>query len=704
MIFKNKEAYNKILLVVAILLCFVFISIVEQPLGLYQQILFSIIICISVFLINFFKGRIITLILMGIGVLISSRYLWWRYSSSVILDEVPDSFFSVTLLVAETYAWLVLLLGYFQVCFPLNRECIPLPDNKEEWPNVDILIPTYNEPLTVVKNTVYGALALDWPKDKLHVWILDDGARQEFRRFADESGIHYVARETHEHAKAGNINNALKIANGEFVAIFDCDHIPSVSFLTKTMGWFIADEKLSMLQTPHHFFSPDPFERNLGQFRQKPNEGHLFYGLIQNGTDTWNASFFCGSCAIIRRSALDEVGGIAVETVTEDAHTSLRLHRAGYSSAYLRYPLAAGLATETLSAHIGQRIRWARGMIQILRIDNPLLGKGLTLSQRLCYLSSMMHFLSGVPRLIFLCAPLCPIFFSVNLIDASIADIMSYVLPYLFVIVLTNSRIQGKYRHSFWNEIYEMVLAWYITLPTLVALLAPAKGRFNVTAKGGLIKNKFVDWRISYPYLIFAILNLLGLIMGIVNFYNLQGHIAILNLFCLVWLLYNTIIIGATLAVSIEQKQVRFSPRIDVSFKGVIQLTDGRNYPCSVLDFSEGGLGVIIDNISDLKDFDKTQQLSLHLDDGYGKCDIPVQIVHAYNNKIGLKIMPMSHEQSINYVRATFSRDSIWQEWNDKISQDNILKSFFEISFISLKGYYNMIFYILQNIKGRSKG
>lgn len=132
--------------------------------------------------------------------------------------------------------------------------------------------------------------------------------------------------------------------------------------------------------------------------------------MIQNGTDTWNASFFCGSCAVIRRKPLDEIGGIAVETVTEDAHTSLRLHRLGYSSAYLRYPLAAGLATETLSAHIGQRIRWARGMIQILRIDNPLLGKGLQLSQRLCYLSSMMHFLSGVPRLIFLCAPLCPIF------------------------------------------------------------------------------------------------------------------------------------------------------------------------------------------------------------------------------------------------------------------------------------------------------
>lgn len=244
-----------------------------------------------------------------------------------------------------------------------------------------------------------------------------------------------------------------------------------------------------------------------------------------------------------------------------------------------------------------------------------------------------------------------------------------------------------------------MVLAWYITLPTLVALLAPAKGRFNVTAKGGLIKNKFVDWRISYPYLIFAILNLIGLIIGVINIYRLQGHLVILNLFCLIWLIYNTIIIGATLAVSIEQKQVRFSPRIDVSFKGVIKLADGRCYPCSVIDFSEGGLGVIVDHISDVKEIEKTQHLSLYLSDNKGECDIPVKVVHAYKNKIGLKILPMTYEQNINYVRVTFSRDSLWQEWNDKIKQDNILKSFFDVCIISLKGDYNMIFYILRTLK-----
>ena len=129
-----------------------------------------------------------------------------------------------------------------------------------------------------------------------------------------------------------------------------------------TLGWFYKDPKLAMLQTPHHFFSPDPFERNLDTFGNVPNEGELFYGLVQDGNDFWNATFFCGSCAVLRREMLVEVGGVAVETVTEDAHTALKLHRKGWNTAYIGIPQAAGLATESLSAHVGQRIRWARGM------------------------------------------------------------------------------------------------------------------------------------------------------------------------------------------------------------------------------------------------------------------------------------------------------------------------------------------------------
>lgn len=146
------------------------------------------------------------------------------------------------LLFAETYAWIVLVLGYFQVVWPLNRQPVPLPKDMSLWPSVDIFVPTYNEDLNVVKNTIYASLGIDWPKDKLNIWILDDGGREEFRQFAQNVGVKYIARTTHEHAKAGNINNALKYAKGEFVSIFDCDHVPTRSFLQMTMGWFLKEK------------------------------------------------------------------------------------------------------------------------------------------------------------------------------------------------------------------------------------------------------------------------------------------------------------------------------------------------------------------------------------------------------------------------------------------------------------------------------
>ena len=371
----------------------------------------------------------------------------------------------------------------------------------------------------MVKPTIYAALAIDYPADKISIHVLDDGRRPEFKAFCEEVGVNWTIRTHNRHAKAGNINEALKITKGEYLAIFDCDHIPTRSFLQIGLGWFLRDKQLSMLQTPHHFFSPDPFERNLGTFRKVPNEGELFYGLVQDGNDLWNATFFCGSCALLRRTMVEEIGGIAVETVTEDAHTALKLHRLGYTTAYLAIPQAAGLATESLSGHIGQRIRWARGMTQIFRIDNPLTGKGLKIGQRLCYLNAMMHFFYGIPRLVFLTAPLSYLFFGAHVIEAAAGTIAIYALPHMMHASITNSRMQRSFRHSFWAEVYESVLASYITAPTLLALINPKLGKFNVTAKGGQIAKDYFDCAISRPYLFLLVLNLLGFIAGIVHIY-----------------------------------------------------------------------------------------------------------------------------------------------------------------------------------------
>lgn len=459
-------------------------------------------------------------------------------------------------------------------------------------------------------------------------------------------GVKYIARTTHEHAKAGNINNALKYAKGEFVSIFDCDHVPTRSFLQMTMGWFLKEKQLAMMQTPHHFFSPDPFERNLGRFRKTPNEGTLFYGLVQDGNDMWDATFFCGSCAVIRRKPLDEIGGIAVETVTEDAHTSLRLHRRGYTSAYMRIPQAAGLATESLSAHIGQRIRWARGMVQIFRLDNPLTGKGLKFAQRLCYVNAMFHFLSGIPRLIFLTAPLAFLLLHAYIIYAPALMIALFVLPHMIHASLTNSKIQGKYRHSFWSEIYETVLAWYIAPPTLVALINPHKGKFNVTAKGGLVEEEYVDWVISRPYIFLVLLNLVGVAVGIWRYFYGPPTEMLTVVVSMVWVFYNLIVLGGAVAVSVESKQVRRSHRVEMTMPAAIAREDGHLFSCTVQDFSDGGLGIKINGQAQILE---GQKVNLLLKRGQQEYVFPTQVARVMGNEVGLKLMPLTNQLRFDF-------------------------------------------------------
>ena len=191
----------------------------------------------------------------------------------------------------------------------------------------------------------------------------------------------------------------------------------------------------------------------------------------------------------------------------------------GWGTAYINIPQAAGLATERLSAHVGQRIRWARGMIQILRTDNPLFAPGLTFPQRLCYFNAMCHFLYAVPRLIFLTAPLIYLLLNHTNIPGYWAAILAYALPHLTLSNVTNSRIQGEHRHSFWNEIYETVLSPYILLPTMMALINPKLGKFNVTAKGGVVKRTFFDTKIAQPFLVMLLFNIAGLLVAIPRFF-----------------------------------------------------------------------------------------------------------------------------------------------------------------------------------------
>ena len=636
------------------------------------------------------ESEAVTMALMAASMLATARYAYWRYLSVVRALLSIDShltrldfFFILLLLSAETYAWIILYLGYVQSIRPLRRTPVPLPGDVGQWPHVDVLIPTYNEPLSVVRSTVFAAQNIDYPPDKLHVYVLDDGRRDHFEEFCAEAGVGYMRRNDNRHAKAGNINHALQRVASPYAAIFDCDHVPTRSFLQITLGWLLKDQRLGMLQTPHFFYSPDPFERNLDHFKEIPNEGELFYGVLQDGNDLWNATFFCGSCAILRRAALDEIGGVATETVTEDAHTSLRMQMRGWATAYINIPQAAGLATETLASHIGQRIRWARGMTQILRSDCPLFVKGLTWPQRLCYFNSMIHFLYAGPRLIFLAAPLVYMLLGHTCIPGFWGAILAYALPHIFLSTVTNLRIQGRHRFSFWNEVYETILAPYILAPTLLALVNPKLGKFRVTPKGRILEESHFDFDIALPYVILILLNLIAL--ASIPFHVFYGaavepSTVVMNA---LWILFNTVLLGTAASVAMERKQLRKDVRLDMCLPVEVRVPGRRPVFGESVNMSLGGASLRLERSLDLPAGAQIDVLYPLRDQQAG---FKATVIGADSRTMRIQYHRLSLEEEEQLTLVLFSGADTWLNRMEDRQSDRPMQSLGQLVRLSIRG------------------
>lgn len=569
--------------------------IILTPMTAHKQFMFGLLMIGVLLVAGRSKNRKISTTLVALSLLMATRYIYWRATSTLTFNSWIESALGWGLFMAEIYAWVIMLLGYMQTIWPLEREIEPLPDDTALWPTVDVYVPTYNESLDIVRDTVLAAQCMDYPVDKLKIYILDDGKRSDFAMFATEANVGYITRDDNAHAKAGNLNKAMKKTDGELICIFDCDHVATRGFLQSTVGSFLRDEKLALIQTPHYFYSKDPFERNLPAAAKAPNEGMLFYGPVQKGNDNWNATFFCGSCAVIRRCALEEIGGFAVETVTEDAHTALKMQRLGWNSAFLGLRLSAGLATERLTLHVIQRTRWARGMTQILLLDNPLLGRGLTWQQRLCYLNAILHFQYSLPRIAFLTAPLAYLLCNLNIIASSASMIFAYSLPHLVMATVMNSRLNGRYRFSFWGEVYETVMCFHLVIPTILTFLSPRKGKFNVTDKGDTLEKEYFDSHIVMPHMIVATLVAAGVVAGFVRFIaqmhqGIQPWVLLLNIG---WATYSLIILLASIAVANESRQVRKTIRIDISIPTIVHFANGACLRTTSRDLSMGGVQIV---------------------------------------------------------------------------------------------------------------
>ena len=324
-----------------------------------------ILIGVSLFLPHWSPRRPVRTFLVGglyLGILVI--YLRWRLFDTVLPANSLSvgSAFVWTVFIAELWLWLEALLVQWTLLNRTDRsseadayEAEFRAANPEMLPTVDIFIATYNEPLDVLEKTIAGAMALDWPASKLFIHVLDDGRRDWLRDHCRSRGVNHVTRDDNAHAKAGNINAALKVTSADYVLVLDPDFVPQRPLLMRTIGFF-TDPAVGILQLPHHFFNSTPLQANLDMRASLPDAQRFFFDVIQPGRDGLDCAFCCGSNGIIRRSAINEIGGqMPTNSITEDLLLTLALLRKGYVTRYLSERLAIGLAPETLEAYFVQR-------------------------------------------------------------------------------------------------------------------------------------------------------------------------------------------------------------------------------------------------------------------------------------------------------------------------------------------------------------
>src|SRR3954470_6186463 len=417
---------------------------------------------------------------------------------------------SILLYVAEAWGIVNLFLFFLQVWEVQEPPAQPVLEGR----TVDVFVPTFNEDPTLLRATLEACVRMDYPHK---TYVLDDGRRPEVETLARELGIEYVARPDNRHFKAGNLNYAFERTDGEFVVVLDADHVPEPHFITRLIGYF-HDDRLGYVQTPHAFYNFDSFQARLDHKNRKYwEEGHLFYYVIQPGRNKWSCPIFAGSAAMFRRAALRDVGLMATETITEDMHTGIRMNAKGWRSLAISERLVAGQAAPDITTFHAQRLRWGTGNLSIMKYDNPLTVRGLSLGQRLCYLGSMLHWASGPFKLIIYLTPIAMLFSGVPPVREFTWELLYVTLLYLVVSLTTLKIVSNGYGSIINSELFAMVNFWTQIKSVFRALFGYGSRHFHVTPEGAQAvaqRQKKSVWPFIRPQTYLIILSVLALFWG----------------------------------------------------------------------------------------------------------------------------------------------------------------------------------------------
>ena len=406
---------------------------------------------------------VVTFLYLGWRLNGTIAFEWWWVAIPLLLVEVHNAFGLVLYTVA---LW--------------SMDATPPPTAVPQRLRVAILIPTFDEPREVLLPTIAASVALEPAHE---TWVLDDGHRDDIRELAESLGARYLTRPDNTHAKAGNLNHALRHVDADVVGVLDADHVPTARFLTALLPSF-ADLDLAFVQSPQDFYNLESFEHERQRNGRVFNEEAVFYRVIAPAKNRWSAPFWCGTCALVRVDALRSVDGVSTDSVTEDIHTTIRMYRAGWTGAYHNEVLARGLAPGDARAYLIQRNRWAIGAMQVLRRENPLFGRGLTPGQRLAFMTTLFGWFDSWRTFAYVVIPLVVVATGAVPIAAAGAVFAPFFLTTMGLQFIALRLLARGHYPPVLSLLFE-VLRMPAVLPATLALLRPsATATFRVTPKG----------------------------------------------------------------------------------------------------------------------------------------------------------------------------------------------------------------------------
>ncbi len=535
-------------------------------------------------------------LIFGVTVVLMTVYLLWRLFCTLPLDQgVPQMVFAVMLLIAEGVTTMTTFELYWRKLRAdtgtLQMPVIP----PTAYPDVDVLIATHNEPVDVLYKTACACTFMDYPdKSRVHIYFSDDGCRPEVKALARRLGIGYIKCENNEHAKSGNLNNALAHTTSPLIATFDADMIPRRTFLMDTVPYFalpdyIRDDqtqawrprtederdpklKVGLIQTPQSFYNLDLFQFNLYAEDKIPNEQDFFSREVNQMRNSSNACAYTGSNALISRAGMEEIGGFPYHTITEDFETSVRLQMAGYITYATDKVEAHGLSTTDVRSMMRQRIRWARGVIQSTQNTHVIFSRKLPLSARITYLNGFLYWWSFFNRIIFILAPIMFALFDFQVVNCDLWQLLIFWLPSYFFYSKSMKLLSSNVRSQKWSQIIDTTLAPSLIIPVAMETLHIREKKFKVTSKKKETSNSRSLWNVL-PLVLLAVLSIAAIVRFVWGKY---GMALVYSSVIIYWLCYNLIAILYAIAFMLGRDMPRRSTRIEVDEAAEVSWEGGR--------------------------------------------------------------------------------------------------------------------------------